>query len=325
MSAGASQTPVNHADVAGAISSYYGVMSSDSRIQQLLGVVLPDVERAAANNPMGSWRASLTSVIQRYESLARDLGLGVSQTQRDIEAARHANRTDATFAGVLGRLGWNALQHYAMLHGGSGEGGSGRSGESGTLAARAGTGNAGGSSAPPSFAAMQQISAYGRMSGTDFAAHLGFHGEQARELGGALANTSGAFRRKVADYKRVMDDPNATPEQKKDAADAMQKSAKTKRERDAVGIIQKTIEKMKANGVDGQNKEEVDKYIDQRIKDHPSELRSLDADRKRNNAKDAGLTDKQLVDAKVADARKAAAAAPKHSDKKHAAPVPQTL
>jgi len=103
MSTGASHTPVNQADVAGSISSYYGVMSSDSRIQQLLGFVLPDVERVAATSPKGGWKASVNSVIQKYDALARELGLSVSPMQRDIQAARHANVTDANFAGALGR------------------------------------------------------------------------------------------------------------------------------------------------------------------------------------------------------------------------------
>jgi hypothetical protein len=323
MSTGASHTPVNQADVAGSISSYYGVMSSDSRIQQLLGFVLPDVERVAATSPNGGWKASVNSVIQKYDALARELGLSVSPMQRDIQAARHANVTDANFAGALGRLGWDGLRHYAMVHGASGDGASGRSGDAGGGArAAASGGTIASGSTPPSLASMQQASAYGRMSGTDFAAHLGFHGDQAREMGGILANTSGAFRQKVADYKHIMDDPNASPEQKKAAAEAMQKSARTKREKDAAKRVQETVEKMKSDGVNLSDPEAVKAYREK----HPEAGKVLNGDKATNDQqvkKQPVSQTKAIVKTDVA--KTAAAARHVTGDSKKPATIQSTL
>jgi hypothetical protein len=304
MSTGASHTPVNQADVAGSISSYYGVMSSDSRIQQLLGFVLPDVERMAATSPKGGWKASVNSVIQKYDALARELGLSVSPMQRDIQAARHANVTDANFAGALGRLGWDGLRHYAMVHGASGDGGSGRPAEGGGARASAGTAASG--SAPPSLASMQQASTYGRMSGTDFAAHLGFHGDHARQMGALFANTSGAFRQKAEEYKRVMGDPNATPEQKKAAAEAMQKTARTKKEKETARKFQETIEKMKSDGVNLSDPEAIKTYREK----HPEAGKVFNTDSKKTDDRARHVSTKALDNTAEARVKAATAAAP---------------
>jgi hypothetical protein len=91
----------------------------------------------------------------------------------------------------------------------------------------------------------QQASVLGKMSGTDFAARLGFQGDQAKEFGNIFAGTSGAFRSTAENYKHVMDDPAATPEQRQEAAERMQRAAKTKKEKDAAEKFQRAVEKIK--------------------------------------------------------------------------------
>jgi hypothetical protein len=87
---------VNESDVAGAISSYYGVSSGNSAVTKLLQVIFPEVASAASRDP-GSWKSVFPSVLAKYENMAKDLGLGVSQQQREIDAARNANPTAAGF------------------------------------------------------------------------------------------------------------------------------------------------------------------------------------------------------------------------------------
>ena len=90
---------LNEGDVASAISGYYGVPPTHSAVATLLTVVLPDVRRAAERDP-GSWKSVFPGVLAKYESMARDLGLGVSPAQRELNAARIANPTAAGSAGV---------------------------------------------------------------------------------------------------------------------------------------------------------------------------------------------------------------------------------
>ncbi len=85
---------VNQAEVAGAISSYYGVAPGNAAITKLLAVVFPDVESATARGTT-SWKSVFPSVLAKYDQMAKDLGLGVSPQQRDIDAARAANPTAA--------------------------------------------------------------------------------------------------------------------------------------------------------------------------------------------------------------------------------------
>ena len=90
---------LNEGDVASAISGYYGVPPTHSAVATLLTVVLPDVRRAAERDP-GSWKSVFPGVLAKYESMARDLGLGVSPAQRELNAARIANPTAAGSTGV---------------------------------------------------------------------------------------------------------------------------------------------------------------------------------------------------------------------------------
>jgi hypothetical protein len=85
---------VNQAEVAGAISSYFGVAPGDAAVARLLASIFPDVERAAARDP-ASWKSVVPGVLAKYESLAKDLGLGISPMQRERDAARLANPTSS--------------------------------------------------------------------------------------------------------------------------------------------------------------------------------------------------------------------------------------
>jgi hypothetical protein len=95
---------LSQGDVAGAISGFYGVSSADPSVAKLLALVFPEVERATARDP-GSWKSVFPGVLAKYESMAKDLGLGVSPQQREIDAARNANPTAAGGTGLdFGKL-----------------------------------------------------------------------------------------------------------------------------------------------------------------------------------------------------------------------------
>src|ERR1700755_189293 len=121
-------TVINESEVAGRIGGYFGVVGSDPRIASLLAKVMPEIKLASASNP-SSWQSTFLNVMSKYEGLAKEMGLGVSQDKRDFDILKHANRTDAAFAGAATRLGLEGLRHYAMLHG-SGGGGEERDGGS---------------------------------------------------------------------------------------------------------------------------------------------------------------------------------------------------
>jgi hypothetical protein len=92
---------LNQAEVAGAISSYYGVSPGNAAVSKLLAVIFPDVQSAAARD-VTSWRSVFPSVLAKYERMANELGLGVSPQQREIEAARSANPSAAGPQGFEG-------------------------------------------------------------------------------------------------------------------------------------------------------------------------------------------------------------------------------
>jgi hypothetical protein len=156
----------------------------------------------------------------------------------------------------------------------------------------------------------QQAIFLGKMSGTDFASRLGFQGDQAKEFGNVFAGTSGAFRSTAEDYKRVMDDPAASPEQRQAAAERMQRAAKTKKEKDAADKFQKAVEKMKADGVDLNDAEAQKKYGAA----HPDVIKAVGVD---NSVGDARLSadSTKKIDGKV-EKQVAAASAEKSSAKK---------
>jgi len=94
----------NQADIAGAISSYYGVSSGDAAVGKLLEVIFPDIQSATARDAV-SWKSVFPTVLAKYEKMAKDLGLGVAPQQREIDAARNANPTAAGGTGLdFGKL-----------------------------------------------------------------------------------------------------------------------------------------------------------------------------------------------------------------------------
>lgn len=95
---GLTPSTLNPADIAGAISSYYGVASGDAAVATLVQVILPDIQSATARDAV-SWKSVFPSVLAKYEKMAKDLGLGVSPQQREIDAAKNANPTGAGWAG----------------------------------------------------------------------------------------------------------------------------------------------------------------------------------------------------------------------------------
>jgi hypothetical protein len=101
---GLTPSTLNQADIAGAISSYYGVSSGDAAVGKLLEVIFPDIQSATARDAV-SWKSVFPTVLAKYEKMAKDLGLGVSPQQREIDAARNANPTAAGGAGLdFGKL-----------------------------------------------------------------------------------------------------------------------------------------------------------------------------------------------------------------------------
>ena len=125
MAAASGQTPstLSQGDVAGAISGFYGVSAGDPAVAKLLAVIFPDVASAASRDP-GSWKSVFPSVLAKYESMAKDLGLGVSQQQREIDAARNANPTAASPQGAnFGQLAARFLSNVPLAMRDDGKGG----------------------------------------------------------------------------------------------------------------------------------------------------------------------------------------------------------
>jgi hypothetical protein len=276
MSTGASHTTINQADVAGAIGGYYGVISSDPRIQQLLNFVLPDVERAAAHSPRDSWRASLNSVIQKYDGLAKELGLGVSPMKRDIDAARHANVTDATFAGALARLGWIGLQHYAAVHNREGSGAVG--GGAGGTAERSLSMASGGSVERTFSAALSHDTPLSATGAVGFARQLGVNPAQAGFFVGASPQMQQALHQAIHNGKPITDDQVRNPRDVSAILGAI-RAGKIKPDDPRVPpSVRQIIENMKKQGIDPTTADP--KAIQKYLKEHPKEL---DEVRKANN------------------------------------------
>jgi hypothetical protein len=287
---------INPGDVAGLIGGYFGVASGDPRILRLVSAVLPDMESAAARDPSISWKSSFPSVIQKYESLAKDLGLGVSAAQRDMQTIRHANATDANFAGALGRLGWEGLQHHAMLAGR-------RSDASG------GSGSAG--SEHSSSTAYTRELPLGITGANHFAKELGIGSNHAGFFVGISHGMQDALRDAIKHGKAINDD------QVKNARDVSAvigaiRAGKLKPDDPRVPpSVRKIMEDMKSKGIDPATADP--KAIDKYFKDNPKALEAVKA----QNAKDIARKDGSH-DAKVAEAEKKAQLAPEATPTKKA-------
>jgi hypothetical protein len=165
----------------------------------------------------------------------------------------------------------------------------------------------------------QQATFLGKMSGTDFASRLGFQGDQAKEFGNVFAGTSGAFRSTAEDYKRVMDDPTASPEQRQAAAERMQRAAKTKKEKEAAEKFQKAVEKMKADGVNLSDSEAQKRYA----AEHPDVGKVLEAQERKIDDKKPPSVSTESLDKKAEDKVKIASAG--DPSQKKTGPRPATV
>lgn len=284
-------TPPNQfsqAEVAGALSSYYGVASTDSGLVRLLGIVAPDIQALAANNP--NWKAAIPGVIAKYASVAEQFGLGVSATQRDAQVLNRANITDATYAATLGRLE-NALGLGAarLIAGQNGER---RSSADYTHAFNGGPYNANNLSD-----AMRAYVGYSNFTASDVARAANFVrglGINADLYSGYFLGTSDVFRQAIQDHikngTKLTNDHIANPN---DVAGyiATINSGVVKKE-NAPSAIRKIIDDMKAKGIET---DKVDaKVIHQYFKDKPKALE----DAKKANAATlnqvSNKTDEQL-------------------------------
>ena len=277
MNTGTSHTALNQADVAGKISGYYGVPAGDARILRLLEVVYPDVRAAEARDP-GSWQSAVLGVIARHDTLAKELGLGLSQTQRDIDTVRHANRTDANFVAALARLGWTGAQHYASVHGSTsdagGDGGSRGSGERSLSAA---------------LSRDVPLSATGAIG---FAKELGIGAGNAGYFVGVSPEMRHALRDAIRDGKAITDDQVKNPRDVSAILGAV-KSGKLKPDDPRIpDSVKKIIKDMKEKGIDPEKADA--KTIQKYLTDHPDALKKV----KEQNDKDidarAGMTSEQL-------------------------------
>jgi hypothetical protein len=105
---------LNEAEVASAISAYFHVATDDKAVGKLLAAIFPDVERAAAADP-GSWKSVFPGVLAKYESLAKELGLGLSPLQRELAAAQTRNPTAAGPAiGEFGQFASRSLSNLPL-------------------------------------------------------------------------------------------------------------------------------------------------------------------------------------------------------------------
>lgn len=223
------------------------------------------VQSAFAAEGFGSPPAGLASIVADYVNMAtRSIPIGtlasmapgsgnlgtaasagvtialgsLSSEQREVMKAGGDPTNSADMLRIGAKLGLAGYAKFASAEGGVGGSSGGR-----FAGIREGASDAGKSTT----AIAQQINVYGRMSGGDYATHLGFTGEKAREFAGIMNGTSGTFRNAVAEYKRVMDDPNATPEQKDAAgkkAAAVAKASKNKKDQKALPEVQKMFEKL---------------------------------------------------------------------------------
>ncbi|WP_375415057.1 hypothetical protein [uncultured Bradyrhizobium sp.] len=304
----ASDTNINESEVAGKIGGYFGVLGSDPRIAPLLAKVFPEVKLAARGDPSG-WQSALVGVMAKYEGLAKELGLGVLQTQRDFEALRTANRTDATFAGAAGRLGLDGLRQYAATHGGS-TGSEDRDGSS-----RSGA---------------MSSTAYARETPLTVSGAIGF----AKELGMNPANAA-FFERGSAEMRNAIRDAikcdRAITEDKiKDMHDVSMvigaiRSGKIKEDDPKVpDSVRKVIKQMREDGIDpvkGDSKA-VKKYLDE----HPKALEQVRKSVEKDKSASVTLNTDDLAAAAKKEAEKVASnATKKKAPAKKIQPVPQTL
>jgi hypothetical protein len=264
---------VNQGDVAGAISSFYGVSSGDPSVGKLLALVLPDVERASAADPR-SWKSVIPGVLAKYESVAREMGLGVSPVQRAIEAAKNGNPTGA------GPFGLDPAQAALRLAGNvplamRDEGGSSRGGER------------------PSNAAITRDAPLTVNGAISYARELGINPAQASFFVGASADMREALKSAIRDGANISDDKVKSMRDVSAVLGAI-RAGKLKADDPRVPpSVKKVIEDMKSKGIDPATADpkDVQKYL----KENPGKLDEI----KKANASDlaakATLTDQEKL------------------------------
>jgi hypothetical protein len=271
----AAQPPstVNQADVAGAISSFYGVSSADAAVAKLLAVIFPDVASAAARDP-GSWKSVFPGVLAKYESMAKDLGLGVSQQQRDIDAARNANPTAAGGTGLdFGKLA--GLHHptkpLAMRDDGEVRSG----GERVTAAALS-------RSAP--------LSVDGAIG---YARELGMNPALAGFFVGTSHEMRDALRGAIRNGTSITDDQVKNPNDVAAVIGAIRAGKMKPDDPRVPPSVRQIMEDMKKKGIDPSTAkpDEIRKYL----KNNPGALEAAKKEAKKDISGDARLTPEQIV------------------------------
>jgi hypothetical protein len=255
---GLTPSTLNQADIAGAISSYYGVSSGDAAVGKLLEVILPDIQSATARDAV-SWKSVFPTVLAKYEKMAKDLGLGVSPQQREIDAAKNANPTAAGGIGLdFGKLAGlrHATTPLAMRDDGEGR----SSGERVTAAALA-------RSAP--------LSVDGAIG---YARELGMNPALAGFFVGASHEMRDALRSAIRNGTSITDDQVKNPNDVAAVIGAI-RAGKMKADDPRVPpSVRQIIDDMKKQGIDPATADpkKVKKYLN----DHPE---ALDAAKKAND------------------------------------------
>lgn len=274
MAAASAQPPstVNQADVAGAISSFYGVSSADAAVAKLLAVIFPDVASAAARDP-GSWKSVFPGVLSKYESLAKDLGLGISQQQREIDAARNANPTAAGPKGAeFGQLAARVLGNVPLSMRDDGDGLRGGERASGAAITR---------DAP--------LSVNGAIG---YAREIGANPALAGFFVGGSAEMRDALRSAIHNGTAITDDKVKSIRDVSMVIGAIRAGRLKPDDPNIPPSVRQIIDDMKKNGIDPATADpkKVKKYLD----DHPT---ALDAAKKANDKtldSVASKTDEQL-------------------------------
>lgn len=292
-------TPVsiNRADVAGAISSFYGVAVEASAVARLAELFYPDVQQASARDP-ASWKLVFPGVLAKYESVARELGLGMSAAERDRAVLKSANTTDAAFAAALARLGFEGLRHYAAAQGGAAR-------------ERVGREDHGSPSAHEPLSATAAAS---------FAREIGVGPGYMRLFAGGSHEMRDALRDAIKSGKPITDDKIKSMEDVGMVLGAI-RAGKLKADDPRIpDSVKKVMEDMKAKGIDPTKADPntIEKYL----KDNPRALEAARAEINKDKEAASGLDDKQLAEEVKKQADKAAGAAKKPSTAK---PVAKTL
>ena len=281
-----SQT-LNQADVAGAISSYYGVAVGHAGVNKLLEVIFPDVQSAAARD-VSSWRSVFPMVLARYEKLANDLGLGITSQQRATEAALNTNPTTAgsdlpSFArAFLGRAG----VPLAMSEDGEGRGARNDRASAATLAREAPL-------------TVNGAIAYAREIGAN-PAFASFFVGGSHEMRDALRNAIEKGTAIADDKVKSMGDVSMIM--------GAIRAGRLKVDDPSIPLsVKKIIEDMRTKGVDPTTArpEEIKKYL----KENPKALEGARKEIGKDKASTSKLSDQQLTDAVAKQADKVASAA----------------